>query len=126
MLREFFKGLDIASISFPVDMSTRKAKGFAFVEFQSLDNLFEALTINGQKIKHGRVTFVGASNRVELLSLPKYPRSQTPSASTTTTNPVLGAPKRRKKCPKSKTKSASTATTEILEAAKRGQIRDHS
>ena len=126
MLREFFKGLDIASISFPVDMSTRKAKGFAFVEFKSLDNLFEALTMNGQKIINGRVTYVGASNRVELQNLPKCPRSQTPSASTTTTNQVLGAPKRRKKCPKSKTKSASTATTEILEAAKRGQIRDHS
>ena len=81
-------------------MSTIKAKGFAFVEFKSSDDFFEALTMNGQKIENGGVIFVSASNRVELLSLPK--------------------------CPESIPRPASAVETkQILEAARRGQIRDH-
>ena len=100
LLRQYFKGLDITSISFPVDMSTIKAKGFAFVEFKSSDDFFEALTMNGQKIENGGVIFVSASNRVELLSLPK--------------------------CPESIPRPASAVETkQILEAARRGQIRYH-
>ena len=106
LLKEFFKDLDIASISLPVDKSTGKAKGFAFVKFKSSDDLFEALTMNVQKIENGGVIFVSAANGVEQAQQPphlSHPR-----------RPLSGA---RSSC--------KVATKDIFKAAKQGQLRDH-
>ena len=121
LLRKIFKGLDIASISFPVDKSTGKAIGFAFVEFNSSDDLFGALIMNGQKIKNDGVIFVSTANAVEQAQQPphlSHPRHPLPGARQP---PHLSHP--RHPLPRS---SCKVATKDIEEAAKRGQLRDHS
>jgi len=80
-LEIFFDGLKITNINMPVDAQTGSGRGFAFVSFESSDDLFEALTMNDLKLR-GRNVYVNfaQSRQVESagLVLPTQPKSLTP------------------------------------------------
>jgi len=44
-IRDFFKDFDIKQVKLVVDKKSGKSKGFAFVEFQTLEDLRRALSI---------------------------------------------------------------------------------
>jgi cold-inducible RNA-binding protein len=63
-LREFFSPCgEISDVSIPVDRETRRARGFAFVEFKDRDAIKAAMDMTGQSLKGRTVNVSEAKER---------------------------------------------------------------
>lgn len=61
-IRDFFKDFDIKQVKLVVDKKSGKSKGFAFVEFQTLEDLRRSLSIPEPTIL-GRQCIIERSDR---------------------------------------------------------------
>lgn len=63
-LRDFFSPCgEITDVSIPVDRETRRARGFAFVEFKDADAIQAAMGMTGQTLKGRTVNVSEAKER---------------------------------------------------------------
>ncbi|KAL9648431.1 hypothetical protein ABK040_014051 [Willaertia magna] len=60
-LEEFFDGLEVVNVRLPRDQEQNRIKGFGYVEFETLDDLKEAITYAGKN-------FLGRPIRVDVVS----------------------------------------------------------
>ena len=55
-IKEFFRGLNISAVRLPREPSNpERLKGFGYAEFEDLDSLLSALSLNEESLGHRRI-----------------------------------------------------------------------
>jgi ankyrin repeat protein len=106
-LELFFDGLKITDINIPIDKLTGSGRGFAFVSFESSDDLLEALTMNDLQLRRRNVC-VNLSERRSQNMTPVGTSMELPTQPKLATKPVI---------------ASDAKSVELIQAAKSGNVR---